>query len=69
MSSKAQLKVGDPIPSFELFDQQGNTFKSADHIGTPLVFFSIPKIIRLAAQLRLVALEIMRVNSQTQVHL
>ena len=43
MSSKAQLKVGDPIPSFELFDQQGNTFKSADHIGTPLVIFFYPK--------------------------
>lgn len=43
MPPKAQLKVGDPIPSFELIDQQGNTFKSIDHIGTPLVIFFYPK--------------------------
>ena len=43
MAAKAQIKIGDRIPSFELTDQQGNTFRSDDHIGTPLVVFFYPK--------------------------
>jgi peroxiredoxin Q/BCP len=35
------LQVGDLLPSFEVVDEQGNTWKSADHIGhkTLVVFF------------------------------
>lgn len=43
MASKAQLKIGDRIPAFELADQQGNTFRSDDYLGTPLVIFFYPK--------------------------
>lgn len=43
MAAKAQIQIGDKIPSFELTDQQGNTFRSEDHIGTPLVIFFYPK--------------------------
>ena len=27
------LKIGDPMPSFEVLDQDGNTVRSADFIG------------------------------------
>src|SRR4051794_33335922 len=30
---KVELKVGDPAPKFESVDDEGNTWKSEDHIG------------------------------------
>jgi thioredoxin-dependent peroxiredoxin len=43
MAANAQIEIGERIPSFELVDQQGNTFRSDDHVGTPLVVFFYPK--------------------------
>lgn len=38
----ADLKVGDKAPAFEATDDQGNTWKSSDHVGkkvTVVYFF------------------------------
>lgn len=43
MASKAQIQVGERIPSFELMDQNGQSFKSDDYLGKPLVVFFYPK--------------------------
>ena len=38
------LKVGDPVPSFSLYDENGNLFKSKDYIGKKiLVIYFYPK--------------------------
>jgi len=38
------LKVGDLLPEFELKDQNGNLFRSADYIGKkPLIVYFYPK--------------------------
>src|SRR5438105_2652725 len=34
---KVDLKVGDPAPEFEATDDQGNTWKSAEHVGKKVV--------------------------------
>ncbi len=36
-AEKVELKVGDSAPSFESTDDQGKTWKSADHIGKKVV--------------------------------
>ncbi len=43
MASRAQLQVGDRIPTFELKDQHGAVFNSDDYLGQPLVIFFYPK--------------------------
>jgi peroxiredoxin Q/BCP len=43
MAAKAQIAVGERIPSFELLDQNGSVFKSDDYLGKPLVIFFYPK--------------------------
>jgi hypothetical protein len=30
---KADLKVGDPAPTFQLLDEKGRTWSSSDHVG------------------------------------
>jgi len=38
------LKIGDPMPSFSLIDQNGESFDAIDYIGKqPLVIFFYPK--------------------------
>jgi peroxiredoxin Q/BCP len=38
------LKVGQPIPEFKLFDQDGNIFNSSEIVGKkPIVIFFYPK--------------------------
>jgi peroxiredoxin Q/BCP len=39
--AKVNLKVGDKAPTFQGTDEQGNTLKSADHVGkkTVVVYF------------------------------
>lgn len=34
---KTDLKVGDPAPTFSATDDQGNTWKSSDHVGKKVV--------------------------------
>jgi peroxiredoxin Q/BCP len=36
-ADKADLKVGDPAPTFEAQDDQGKTWKSADHVGKKII--------------------------------
>ena len=43
MPRKTPLSIGEAIPSFELFDQDGQTFSSEDYQGKPLVIFFYPK--------------------------
>ncbi|MGZ3749787.1 MAG: peroxiredoxin [Mucilaginibacter sp.] len=43
-SSKKSLVVGDTMPSFSLYDQNGKVFKSADYVGkSMLVVYFYPK--------------------------
>ena len=43
-SAKKVLAVGDTMPSFSLYDQDGKAFNSADHIGKSiLVVYFYPK--------------------------
>jgi len=35
--AKANLKVGDKAPTFQGTDEQGNIFKSSDHVGKKFV--------------------------------
>ncbi len=38
------LKIGDPLPKFELKDQNGNNFRSSDFLGKkPVVIYFYPK--------------------------
>jgi peroxiredoxin Q/BCP len=34
---KVDLKVGDPAPTFEATDDQGNAWKSSDHVGKKVI--------------------------------
>ena len=43
MPRNTPLTVGEPIPSFELFDQDGQLFSSETFKGKPLVIFFYPK--------------------------
>ena len=43
ISLVAQVEVGDRIPSFELTDQNGQIWRSEEHLGKPLVIFFYPK--------------------------
>ncbi len=36
-SGKKDLKVGDKAPRFQALDDQGNTWKSSDHVGKKIV--------------------------------
>ncbi len=36
-ADEKELKVGDPAPTFEAKDDQGNTWKSSDHVGKKFV--------------------------------
>jgi peroxiredoxin Q/BCP len=36
-ATKGEVKVGDPAPTFESTDDQGNTWKSADHVGKKIL--------------------------------
>jgi peroxiredoxin Q/BCP len=37
------LRIGDPAPDFEKFDQEGRTFKLSDHRGKCVVVFFYPR--------------------------
>ena len=37
------LKIGDPMPDFEVLDQDGNTVRSADFIGRKTIVYFYPK--------------------------
>ena len=37
------LKIGDPMPDFEVLDQDGNTVRSADFIGRKTIVYVYPK--------------------------
>lgn len=43
ISLLAQIEVGQRIPSFTLTDQNGQSWRSDDHLGQPLVIFFYPK--------------------------
>ncbi len=36
-AKKGEVKVGDPAPTFESTDDQGNTWKSSDHVGKKIL--------------------------------
>lgn len=36
-SAEGGVKVGDPVPAFEATDDQGNVWKSTDHVGKKVV--------------------------------
>jgi peroxiredoxin Q/BCP len=36
-AKKGEVKVGDPAPAFESTDDQGNTWKSSDHVGKKIL--------------------------------
>lgn len=40
---KKPLSVGDPIPYFQVKDQEGFTFTNEDLLGKPIVFYFYPK--------------------------
>ena len=37
------LRIGDPMPDFEVLDQDGNTVRSADFIGRKTIVYFYPK--------------------------
>lgn len=38
-----KIKVGDLIPDFSLYNQDGNLLAIQDHIGQPMVIYFYPK--------------------------
>ena len=46
MPRNTPLTVGEPIPSFELFDQDGQLFSSETFKGKPLVIFLAISLIK-----------------------
>ena len=62
MPTKTPLSIGEAIPPFELFDQDGQTFSSEDHKSKPLVIFFYLKTTHQDVRLKRVAFAIMKVN-------